>query len=111
MKPGQADSNLMLEDPLLDTPDGWLVRLGNHAVPLPVQGEHVRCPLPGWRASLLHTGFVPLFLLELVHADGREATWYPDFRMEHVGDAVEQLGTELSGCVPATTDRGCASPR
>ena len=74
---------------------GLYLRLDGRLVPLMMEGRIVAAFLPGWRAALLHTGFAPLFLLELAHEDGRRATWFLDWRMQRVGDAIDRLGPEL----------------
>ena len=89
-----ATGGLVQHDPLLFCDDGFHVRLETGLVPLMMQGEIVPRFLPGWKASHLYTAFAPLFLLELVHEDGRRATWFLDYRMQHVADAVERLGAE-----------------
>ncbi len=83
--------DLILHDPLLVQDGGFHIRLAGEAVPLLMHGEIVPHFLPGWRASHLYTGFAPLFLLELIHDDGRQATWFLDYRMHHVGDSVAAL--------------------
>ena len=50
---------------------------------------------PGWRATLLFTGFAPIFLLELVHIDGAQVTWFFDYRFEHMGNTFEQLSEPM----------------
>ena len=90
----QSDA-LVLHDPLFMQDGGFHLRLDGEAVPLLMQGEVVPCFLPGWRASHLYMGFAPLFLLELLHDDGRTATWFLDWRMHHMGDSVDQLTIEL----------------
>ena len=86
---------LVLHDPLFMQDGGFHLWLDGNAIPLLMQGEVVPCFLPGWRASHLYMGFAPLFLLELLHDDGRTATWFLDWRMHHMGDSVDQLTTEL----------------
>ncbi len=86
---------VVLHDPLLVQDGGFHLRLDGDAIPLLMQGKVVPCFLPGWRASHLYMGFAPLFLLELLHDDGRTATWFLDWRMHHMGDSVDQLTTEL----------------
>ncbi len=90
----QAEA-LVLHDPLFVQDGGFHLRLAGDAIPLLMQGEVVPRLLPGWRASHLYMGFAPLFLLELLHDDGRTATWFLDWRMHHMGDRVDQLTPEL----------------
>ncbi len=90
----RADA-LVLHDPLLVRDGGFHLRLDGEPVPLLMQGKVVPSFLPGWRASHLYMGFAPLFLLELLHDDGRTATWFLDWRMHRMGDSVEQLTPEL----------------
>ena len=90
----QADA-LVLHDPLFLQDGGFHLRLDGDAIPLLMQGKVVPAFLPGWRASHLYMGIAPLFLLELLHDDGRTATWFLDWRMHHMGDSVEQLTIEL----------------
>ena len=90
------DCGLILQEPLLVQDGGFHVRIAGVVVPLMMHGAIVPYFLPGWRASHLYTGFAPLFLLELVHDDGRTATWFLDHRMHHRGDTVEALGSELA---------------
>ncbi len=94
MVTSQADA-LILHDPLFVQDGGLHLRLDGNAIPLLMQGKVVPCLLPGWRASQLYMGFAPLFLLELLHDDGRTATWFLDWRMHHMGDSVDQLTPEL----------------
>ena len=88
-------SDLILHDPLFFQDGGFYLSLAGRTVPLMMQGAIVPYLLPGWRASHLYTGFAPLFLLELVHEDTTRATWFLDFRMHHVADTVETLGSEM----------------
>ncbi len=93
---GQAAAlqQLIVADPVVDGGDGLRVRLGGRLMPLLMERQIVRAFLPGWRAVLLHTGFAPLFLLELAHDDGREATWFLDCRMQRIGDDLDRIGPE-----------------
>ncbi len=92
-----GDASLILHEPVRPHADGLALELGGRLLPLRMQDETVRSFLPGWRALLLYTGFAPLFLLELAHEDGRRATWFLDFRMQRIADAVDRLGPELIG--------------
>jgi hypothetical protein len=87
--------DLLIRDPIVLRDGGFHLALGGELVPLLMQGDMVPYFLPGWRASHLYTGFAPLFLLELVHDDGRTATWFLDQRMERMADAVDRLTPEL----------------
>ena len=91
-----APEQLILAEPVLRRQDGLHLCLAGLTAPLLMQGEVVDDFLPGWRAVLLHTGFAPLFLLELAHEDGREATWFLDARLQRIGDEVDRIGLEAA---------------
>ena len=50
---------------------------------------------PGWRVRFLFTGFAPLHLLELVHRDGRQATWYLSSEGKFLSHQVEGVPEPL----------------
>ncbi len=47
--------------------------------------------LPGWRATLLYSGFAPLLVLQLVHEGGARAVWYLCSEGHRLGDRVDGL--------------------
>ncbi len=92
--PVTAD-DILIADPVTVIDSALHVRLAGHDLPLLMGGTPVPGFLPGWRAGWLFTGFAPLFLLELVHDSGARATWFHDYRMQQVGDAVATLPSDL----------------
>ena len=68
--------------------DGRLlpITIGNH--------DPVAAFNPGWKPRWVCASFAPIYLLELRHEDGQEATWFLDQRLNHLGDAVANLPQE-----------------
>lgn len=85
----------LIADPLFLKNGSLHLTLCGNDLPLLMGDRPVREFLPGWRAAALFTGFAPLFLLELVHDSGARATWFHDYRLERISDAVAALPREL----------------
>jgi len=85
----------LIADPLFLKDGALHVALGGRELPLLLGGQFIASVGAGWRAAALFTGFAPLFLLELVHETGACATWFFDYRMCQVGDAVGTLPADL----------------
>ncbi len=56
-----------------------------------LRGTGCRGLLPGWRATLLYSGFAPLLVMQLVHEDGARAVWYLCSEGHRLGDRVDGL--------------------
>ncbi len=56
-----------------------------------LRGTGCRGLLPGWRATLLYSGFAPFLLMQLVHESGARAVWYLCSEGHRLGDHVAGL--------------------
>ena len=56
-----------------------------------LRGTGCRGLLPGWRATLLYSGFAPLLVMQLVHEGGARAVWYLCSEGHRLGDRVDGL--------------------
>ena len=72
---GETIPFLIRDPPLHWIYDGYHVRFGQDVVPVLRDGLALRSFLPGRRATVLFTGFAPLFLLVLAHSSG--LLWQP----------------------------------
>lgn len=46
---------------------------------------------PGWRPLHVYAGFAPIFLVELRHDSGQQATWFLDAQLDRIAGSVEEL--------------------
>ena len=97
--PPDADAgpghDYLIRDPAFLKDGALHVSLGGQDLPLLLGERTIADVGVAWRADALFTGFAPLFLLELVHDGGGRATWFFDYRMCQVGDAVATLPQDL----------------
>ncbi len=77
------------------TPDFYGIRtLSGEVVPIRNSGQPCSEFMNGWVPKFIYAGFAPIFLLELVHASGIEATWYLDGNLNRIGGGFDQLSPE-----------------
>ncbi len=84
-------SGFVHPDPLRLEGDALAVVFTLDAERVVLRGTGCRGLLPGWRATLLYSGFAPLLLMQLVHEDGARAVWYLCSEGHRLGDRVDGL--------------------
>ncbi len=63
-------------------------------MPIRLAGQPVAAFGPGWHGKHVYAGFAPVYLLELRHDNGDEATWYLDATMNRTGGELHELTAE-----------------
>ena len=79
--------------------NAWCVRKDNKLMPILFGKKPVAAFNPGWEPKFVYAGLEPFYLLELVHSNGAESTWYLDSRLERIGGDVGELSNEVQAAL------------
>jgi hypothetical protein len=77
----------------------WCLRKDGKFTPILLGGKPVEAFNPGWQPKFIYTGLAPFYLLELVHSNGAESTWYLDSRFDRIGGDIEELSGEVQAAL------------